>query len=117
MSELGESGIEVRRDGGRAIFLLSGVFDRASARSLRERIEQEAGAEFMLDFTRVRDFSDLGLAVVAQALARAPRAVLCRGLRQQQVRVLRYCGVAVEELTGREASASPRPGAPAASAP
>ncbi|HET9596325.1 MAG TPA: STAS domain-containing protein [Anaeromyxobacteraceae bacterium] len=91
--------IERTDEGSRAIYLLAGGFDRASAWALRERVERESAAEeVLLDFTRVREFSDLGVAVLAHGLTGASRRVVFRGLRQHELRIFRYCGVAVEEL-------------------
>jgi hypothetical protein len=91
--------IDRTESGDRAVYLLGGGFDRASAWAVRERVERETVAEVLLDFTRVRQFSDLGVAVLAHGLTGASRRVLFRGLRQYELRIFRYCGVAVEELT------------------
>jgi len=99
--------IAKERDGERAVFRLGGVFDRTSAWTLRARVEQEGALEVLLDFSQVQDFSDLGVAVLAHGLTSVNRRVLFRGLRQHQLRIFRYCGVAVEELNAREATAVP----------
>jgi anti-anti-sigma regulatory factor len=99
------------RDGDRAVYRLGGVFDRSTAWTLRERIEGDTAREVLLDFTLVRDFSDLGVAIVAHGLTGATRRVLFRGLRQHQLRIFRYCGVAIEELSARDAVALPGAGA------
>jgi anti-anti-sigma regulatory factor len=91
--------MERAEHGDRAIYVVDGAFDRASAWALRERVERETAAEeVLLDFTRVREFSDLGVAVLAHGLTGATRRVVFRGLRQHELRIFRYCGVAVEEL-------------------
>lgn len=89
------------------MFRLGGVFDRAGAWSLRERIAREGEGEVVLDFSHVRDISDLGIAVLAHGVSGASRRVLFRGLRQHQLRIFRYCGVPIEEMSGREAASSP----------
>jgi anti-anti-sigma regulatory factor len=99
---------------GRAIYRLGGVFDRGAAWELREAVEREAAGEVLLDFSLVRDFSDLGVAVLAHGLTSATRRVVFRGLRQHQLRIFRYCGIAVEETSARDAAVpastpSPRP--------
>jgi anti-anti-sigma regulatory factor len=99
--------IHRERDGDRAVYRLAGVFDRASAWALREKVERESAPEILLDFGAVRDFSDLGVAVLAHGLTTTEHRIVFRGLRQHQLRILRYCGVAVEELTAREATATP----------
>ncbi|MFL5260843.1 MAG: hypothetical protein ACJ79R_13750 [Anaeromyxobacteraceae bacterium] len=83
---------------GRAIYAVEGLFNRVAAWSLRDRIERDPLREIVIDFTRVRDFSDLAVAVLAHGLTTATRRVLLRGLRQNQVRIFRACGVAVDEL-------------------
>ena len=94
-------------DGDRVVLRVSGVFDRASAWKLREHIEREGPSELLLDFSQVRDFSDLGMAVLAHALSRRGQRVLFRGLRQHELRILRYCGVAVDETSARQAETAP----------
>jgi anti-anti-sigma regulatory factor len=93
-------------EGDRLVLRLDGVFDRATAWTLRDRVERETAGEILVDFGLVRDFSDLAVAVLAHGLQRSPRRVLFRGLRQHQLRIFRYCGVPVEELTAREAVTS-----------
>lgn len=105
-----ECSISHDREGERLVYRLAGTFDRAAAWALRARLEHDdAASELVLDFSLVRDFSDLGVAVLAHALTAAPRRVVFRGLRQHQVRIFRYCGLAIEETSARESVA----GAPA----
>jgi anti-anti-sigma regulatory factor len=98
--------ITTERGGGRVTFRVAGVFDRNSAWNLREKLELEPEADVLVDFSLVRDFSDLGVAVLAHALAGAGRRVALRGLRQHQLRIFRYCGVSVEELSAGDAVSS-----------
>jgi anti-anti-sigma regulatory factor len=91
----------------RAVYTLDGLFDRDAAWSLRERIERDPQGEVVLDFGLVRDFSDLGVAVLAHGLTTTSHRVLFRGLRQHQVSIFRYCGVAVEELMLGDAPTAP----------
>ncbi len=93
------------RAGERVLFRLTGILDRGVAWALREKIEREDAAEVVLDFTRVRDFSDLAAAVLAHGVTTSSRRVLLRGLQQPHLRIFRTCGVAVEELSAREAAA------------
>jgi anti-anti-sigma regulatory factor len=95
----------------RLVLRLDGVFDRATAWNLRDRVERETAAEILVDFSLVRDFSDLAVAVLAHGLQMSQRRVMFRGLRQHQLRIFRYCGVPVEELTARDAVASRPPAA------
>jgi anti-anti-sigma regulatory factor len=95
---------------GRVLLRLAGAFDRASAWALRDRVERETVPEIVVDFSLVREFSDLAVAVLAHGLQGASRRVLFRGLRQHQLRIFRYCGVAVEESAPRrDAAAAPSP--------
>jgi anti-anti-sigma regulatory factor len=90
---------EVERD--HAVIRMSGTFDGPSAAELRERLAREpASGALVLDFSQVREFADLGVAVLANVLALAPadRRLLLRGLRQHQLRIFRYCGVRFEAL-------------------
>lgn len=104
--------ISRERDGDRVLYRLSGVFDRTGAWSLREKLDGETAEDVLLDFSLVRDFSDLGVAVVAHGLHETPRRVRFRGLRQHQLRIFRYCGVSIDD----GARASPATGAAAAHA-
>jgi anti-anti-sigma regulatory factor len=101
-----ECSIQRDRDRDRVVFRITGSFERASAWALRSRMERESAAEVLLDFTEVRDFSDLAVAVLAHGLTGAARRVSFRGLRPHQLRIFRYCGVAVDELSARDAQAA-----------
>lgn len=72
---------------------VDGPFDLPAARRVA-RVLTEADAEALvcIDLTRVSHFDDTGVAVLGQALAGHLRADV-RGLRQHQVRLLRYLGV------------------------
>ena len=77
-------------------YRLVASFNRSDAWELCEQLAAESSREVSLDFSRVRDVSDLGLAILAGELLRANRTVRVRGLRDQQIRVLHYCGLDVE---------------------
>ncbi len=105
---MAECTITKERQGDRVTFRVAGVFDRGSAWALRDQLEREGAAEALLDFSLVRDFSDLGVAILAHGLAGADGRVLLRGLRQHQQRIFRYCGVPAEEPTALSAAAPPQ---------
>ena len=86
---------EHRVPGGELVIQIDGTFDAAAAWEIRGRIEgMPAGDRVVLDFTAVREFFDLGIAVVANGLAAGERpAVEMRGLREHQHRLFRYFGV------------------------
>ncbi len=81
-----------RRDGGRQI---SGVFDVRAAWKVEEVIERAPPDEVLtLDFTRVREYEEFGIAVLAQALKhRRTARVALRGLGEPEIRLLQSFGV------------------------
>jgi anti-anti-sigma regulatory factor len=83
--------ITVERE--RTVIRLEGVFDAAAARQLATRLDESGFADVRIDMTRVREFHDFGVALLAQSLAgrRAPTAVL--GLHEHHLRLLRYLGI------------------------
>ena len=83
---------------GRAVIRIEGVFDRASAFELRDRLEREPALDVVLDFSLVREFADLGVATLAHGLAGGERRLRLVGLRQHQLRIFRYFGVDVDGL-------------------
>jgi hypothetical protein len=72
---------------------MDGVLDVPAARQLAREIDDLRLAEVRIDLTRVREFHDFGVALLAQAIAgrRAPTAVL--GLHEHHLRLLRYLGI------------------------
>ena len=91
---------EARRTVGEIVIRPEGVFDALAAWSVRGRLAQlPAEANVVLDFSRVRDFSDLGVGVIASGLASMrARRVRVRGLLLHQHRLFRYFGVDVGML-------------------
>ncbi len=77
-----------------SIISVEGVFDGVAAGRVEEALLRvEPGDRVLVDVTQVREFHDFGVAVLGRALARCRGEVKLRGLRQHQVRVLRYFGV------------------------
>ena len=80
---------------------VDGVFDGATAWELRHTLDaaRPRTSHIVLDFSRVREFYDFGVGVLAYGLAQRetnlPRVSL-RGLRTHQLRMLRYFGVEAE---------------------
>ena len=73
---------------------LSGAFDGIAARRLEAILALAApGVRMRIDLSKVREFHDFGIAVLAQALTRCKAHVTLLGLRQHQIRVLRYFGI------------------------
>lgn len=72
-----------------------GVFDVPAARRLEQTLANApAGEALRVDLTRVSEFHDFGLAVLAQALKHEVVArIVLLGLRKHQIRMLRYFGV------------------------
>ncbi len=91
--------MDVKRSaGGEFVIVLDGTFDRQAATRLSGWLsEVPTGAAVVLDFHRVRDLQDFGLAAMAAQLAeRGP--VQVRGLGRHQERLLRYFGVDLRPL-------------------
>lgn len=88
-----------RSPAGEIVIRVDGTFDRHAAARLTGWLgEVPAGAPIVLDFYRVREFHDFGLAAMAtQLAARGP--VQVRGLGRHQERLLRYFGVDLRPLT------------------
>ncbi len=87
---------------GRMVIRMDGVFDVPAAQQLaRDLAEMEEYEEVRIDLTRVREFHDFGVALLAQTLAgrRAPTAVL--GLHEHHLRLLRYLGIDCGEANTR----------------
>ncbi len=81
------------------VIRMDGAFDIDSVNTIRSRIEALSGdAEVYVDLSRVRDFHDRAIAMLADVLAVARARVSVRGLRQHQYRMLRYLGVEPSSL-------------------
>ncbi len=75
---------------------LEGVFDLQAARRVEEALSCVLpGGALRIDLTHVREFQVVGIAVLARALQPEGRRVrvAIRGLRRQQLRLLRYLGI------------------------
>ncbi len=83
--------VEAERE--RTIIRLDGIFDVPAARELAGKLDEAGYAEVRIDLTRVREFHDFGVALLAQTISsrRAPTAVL--GLHEHHLRLLRYLGI------------------------
>jgi hypothetical protein len=83
--------IDVERE--RTVIQLDGVFDVPAARRLASVLDDAGYAEVRIDMTRVREFHDFGVALLAQTISgrRAPTAVL--GLHEHHLRLLRHLGI------------------------
>ena len=98
----------LRRTGAEVVIQVDGTFDAVAAWDLRKRLRaMPADAQVTLDFTRVREFLDLGVAVIAPSLLeREQPRVTVRGLRQHQHRMFRYFGVDLDVAHAAAASAA-----------
>ncbi len=83
----------VEAERGRTVIRLEGVFDVTAAQRLAAALEDAGYGEIRIDMTRVREFHDFGVALLARTIAdrRAPTAVL--GLHEHHLRLLRYLGI------------------------
>jgi hypothetical protein len=76
------------------VIRLEGAFEGVTARRLEALLADAVeGSPVDIDMTQVREFHDFAIAVLGQALTRTRAHVRIRGLRQHQIRVLRYFGV------------------------
>jgi ABC-type transporter Mla MlaB component len=76
------------------VIRMDGAFDIDSVQVIQSRIEGlPRDAEVYVDLSRVREFHDRAVAMLADVLAVARARVSVRGLRQHQYRMLRYLGV------------------------
>jgi ABC-type transporter Mla MlaB component len=84
---------------------VSGPFDLPTALEIARSVSNASDELLVrIDLTRVSHFDDCGVAVLARALA-GHRLAEVRGLRQHQVRLLRYLGV--EGVGGSMVDAEP----------
>jgi ABC-type transporter Mla MlaB component len=76
------------------VIRMDGAFDIDAVQAIQSRIEGlPKDAEVYVDLSRVRDFHDRAVAMLADVLAVARARISVRGLRQHQYRMLRYLGV------------------------
>ena len=82
-----------RGEAGEVLVQVAGTFDRnAAARLSRWLAELPRAVSLVIDFSRVDDLQDVGVAAVAQELA-GHSGIALRGLGRHHLRLLRYCGV------------------------
>ncbi len=83
----------VEGERGRTVIRLDGVFDVPAAQRLAATLDDAGHGEIRIDMTRVREFHDFGVALLAKTIAtrRAPTAVL--GLHEHHLRLLRHLGI------------------------
>lgn len=83
----------VHEERQRTVIRLDGVFDVPAARRLTEELDEARYGEVRIDLTRVREFHDFGVALLAQTIAgrRSPTAVI--GLQDHHLRLLRHLGI------------------------
>lgn len=74
------------------VIRVDGVFDVPAAQQLARELADAGDGEIRIDLTRVREFHDLGVALLARELAHRERTQVA-GLRHHHVRLLRYLGV------------------------
>ena len=77
----------------KTVIRMEGIFDVAAARRLAHKLDDLRFTDVRIDLTRVREFHDFGVALLAQSIAgrHAPTAVL--GLQEHHLRLLRYLGI------------------------
>jgi hypothetical protein len=82
------------RSSGEVLIDVEGTFDAVAARDVRARLRAlPPGACAVVDFGHVREFLDVGVAIVAPELLERDHRVRVLGLRQHHRRLFRYFGV------------------------
>ncbi len=74
------------------VIQMEGVFDVPAAQRIASAIAEALPGEILIDLTRVREFHDFGVALLARALA-GRVGISVTGLRQHHLRLLRYLGI------------------------
>jgi ABC-type transporter Mla MlaB component len=93
---------------GSLVIRMDGAFDIDSVDAIRSRIEAlPDDAEVYVDLSRVREFHDRAVAMLADVIAAASARISVRGLRQHQYRMLRYLGVMPSALDPGLSRAAP----------
>jgi ABC-type transporter Mla MlaB component len=77
----------------RTVIRMEGTFDVSAARRLARDLDAMVFADVRIDLTRVREFHDFGVALLASSIAsrRAPTSVI--GLQEHHLRLLKYLGI------------------------
>jgi ABC-type transporter Mla MlaB component len=77
----------------RTVIRMEGVFDVPAAKKLAVELDEMRFADVRIDLTRVREFHDFGVALLAHCIAgrHAPTTVI--GLQEHHLRLLRYLGI------------------------
>jgi hypothetical protein len=77
--------------GSPLVIRLDGVFDVPAAERLARALSDAGDGGVHVDLTRVREFHDLGVVLLARTLAGKACTSVC-GLRHHHLRLLRYLG-------------------------
>ena len=96
------AGFQLKRwvEGGRRFLRLLGTFDAAAARDLLRHLQSEVEREIVIDVSFVRGFDEVGVAALARLVeTRAERRIALRGLSTHQLRILRYLGASLSEMS------------------
>ena len=92
--------IQTVEDAGTVTLKLEGRFDARTAVLLRKSLEALPDKPVVLDFSRVREFMDVAVAVLSRGMYE--RNVRLRGLVGHQERMFRYFGFADSEAPRRD---------------
>ncbi|BDG08205.1 hypothetical protein AMPC_13180 [Anaeromyxobacter paludicola] len=82
-----------RRDGIVLLRLRCQTFDASAAASLIEALRRSERLPLLVDFSAVRDFDDHSVARFCAAARAHAGPIRFHGLREHQVRMLRYLGL------------------------
>jgi len=96
------AGIHVKHwiEGGRRVLRILGTFDGEAARDLLDQLRCDRGGDIVIDVALVRDFDEVGVAALARLVEGSRhRRIALRGLSAHQLRILRYLGAALSDVT------------------
>jgi anti-anti-sigma regulatory factor len=85
-------------EGGETVVTFSGVLDAKSAREVHPLLCVEPPSKLTLDLSQATEVDNCGLAILAVEIDKSRCAVLLRGLRAGQIRLLRYLGFDLDRL-------------------
>jgi anti-anti-sigma regulatory factor len=92
-------------ESGSSLVELEGVFDGPAARRLEALLARSGpGTRIRVDLSKVREFHDFAIGVLAYALARTAVQVELSGLRHHQARMLRYFGATLQSSASPDAA-------------
>jgi anti-anti-sigma regulatory factor len=84
--------------GCEAVVRFNGVLDATSAAEVGPFLQVEPSGTLTLDFSQATDVDSYGLSALVAVIARSDGVVHLRGLRTNQIRMLKYMGLDLDRL-------------------